>query len=121
MSDAPDVRTNRSAPRTEIASFFRGNPRLQKAFEELLYDMGVTLPDASQQNAQAAQAASDSAAAALASAATANASADAAQATADQALAEAGAPGTDPGLGLVYAELAQLRSRIAAIEQGTIA
>lgn len=46
MSDAPDVFTRRNLPRNELETFFRGNPRIRKAIEDLLLDVGVTLPDA---------------------------------------------------------------------------
>jgi hypothetical protein len=46
MSDAPDVMTHKTLPRAELAKFFRDSPRLRKAFEDLLLDVGVTLPDA---------------------------------------------------------------------------
>lgn len=46
MSDTPDVLTPRTLPRAELAKFFRDNPRLRKAFEDLLSDVGVTLPNA---------------------------------------------------------------------------
>lgn len=46
MSDLPDVLTHKTLPRAELAKFFRDSPRLRKAFEDLLLDVGVTLPDA---------------------------------------------------------------------------
>lgn len=46
MSEVPVVFTSQSVPRTELANFFRGNPRLVKAFEDLLKDVSITLPDA---------------------------------------------------------------------------
>lgn len=46
MSDTPVVQTSRNLPRAELANFFRGNPRLVKAFEDLLKDVSITLPEA---------------------------------------------------------------------------
>lgn len=46
MSDTPDVQTRRNLPRNELDKFFRDNPRIRKAFEDLLLDVGVTLPEA---------------------------------------------------------------------------
>lgn len=46
MSKVPVVFTSQGVPRTELATFFRGNPRLVKAFEDLLKDVSITLPDA---------------------------------------------------------------------------
>lgn len=46
MSDVPDVFTHRNLPRNELDKFFHNNPRIRKAFEDLLLDVGVTLPDA---------------------------------------------------------------------------
>ena len=46
MSDTPKVETKRNLPRNELDQFFRGNPRVRKAFEDLLLDVGVTLPEA---------------------------------------------------------------------------
>lgn len=46
MSETPDVFTRRNLPRNELDRFFHGNPRIRKAFEDLLLDVAVTLPDA---------------------------------------------------------------------------
>lgn len=46
MSDTPDVFTRKNLPRNELDKFFRDNPRIRKAFEDLLLDVGETLPQA---------------------------------------------------------------------------
>lgn len=46
MSEAPIVQTRRNLPRTDLDKFFHQNPRMRKAFEDLLLDVGVTLPEA---------------------------------------------------------------------------
>lgn len=44
MSDVA-VRSNAGVPRAELRAAFGNNPRLIKAFEDLLQAVGVTLPD----------------------------------------------------------------------------
>jgi hypothetical protein len=94
MADTVTVKTQKLT-REQIASALGGNPRAIKLFESLLSDVGVTLPDATQQAIDTADAAKIEADAAQVLATTAAATASAAQAAAAAAQATATAAQAD--------------------------
>lgn len=111
MSD-PTVRTTAGVPRADLRAAFGTNPRLIKAFENLFEDVATILPEATGTTSTAAAVAQESAD-------DAQALATIVQAIASQALRMASDQEQDPGIGAIQAELASLRSRISALEQGT--
>jgi len=102
MADRPEVKT-RPVTRNKLQEVF-GTHELVKAFEDMVQDVSVTLPDSVVDQSDAIEAAQNTADAALEAAEDAQATADAAlaaaaaaQATADAALALAGTGGGGGG------------------------
>jgi hypothetical protein len=118
MSDRPDVQTSRNMIRAQLAAAFPGNPRLQRAFENMADDVTATLPDAI---AAAIEAASD--ASTMAQAAAVTALGLAAQALArDEGppmLPAAAAPADEPPLlQELFARVACLEREVATLKEG---
>ena len=108
----PEVRSQTSTLRSELYAVFGNRPRLIKAFENLLSDVAITLPEnideATQEAAEAAQLAANQA---LTTAQSVLARVDALDDGPPALLAPPSASGDDPGL------LFQLLERVAKLER----